>query len=127
MDDDEISRMIRAAEGFAFLGLWADAWDALESLPAAKRAQPAVYAVRLTRCTHLKKWELGNELVPTIHHGCLLKEREAAGKFLLAYAGAQCSAGDISGARESVSALAAVWPEGRDRAIVARALDRLWD
>ncbi len=44
------ARLIDEAEGLAFLGLYVDAWEVLESLSPADRGRPAVLAVRLMVC-----------------------------------------------------------------------------
>ena len=44
------ARLIDEADGLAFLGLYVDAWEVLESLPPADRVRPAVLAVRLIVC-----------------------------------------------------------------------------
>lgn len=46
---------VTEAEGFAELGLWQDAWDLLEGLPAHERSAPAVLRVRLACCPPLKR------------------------------------------------------------------------
>ena len=56
------SRMTTEAEGFADLGLWQEAWEALEALPAEDRATPAALRVRLRCCPGVGAWDIGEHL-----------------------------------------------------------------
>ena len=60
MSDTE--RTIAEAEGLAFLGLYVEAWEALETLPPSARLLPEVLAVRLLICAGLPRFELGREI-----------------------------------------------------------------
>lgn len=60
---------VTEAEGLAELGLWQDAWDALEALPAEDRSTPAVSRVRLACCPPLDAWELGKQLADLLREG----------------------------------------------------------
>jgi hypothetical protein len=122
----DVHRLINEAEGLAFLGLYLDAWEALEELPSSCRLRPAVLAVRLMICTGLERWELGSEVARVIPPSYWWQVREAAGPFHLAHAVALCGAGDVSGTRVAVGALAIIWPEGRRLALQSKDLEAVW-
>ena len=122
----ESARIIALADGFASLGLYEDAWEALESLPASERLRPAVLRVRLMICAGLERWELGREIALVIASSYRLEVREAAGRFHLAHAIALCALQDIAGARGVLNALSSVWPEGRLLALESKALEVVW-
>src|SRR5688572_7465095 len=113
MDPDEFERAVEQARGYADLGMFVEAWDAVESLPAVDRALPAVLAVRLLVCAGLHRWEMGAEIVRRFSPGLPLDLREAAGRYHLARAESLCAAGSTAAAKETVRELSIVWPEGR--------------
>ena len=53
MSDTE--RTIAEAEGLAFLGLYVESWEAVETLPSSVRLFPEVLAVRLLICAGLPR------------------------------------------------------------------------
>ncbi len=103
------ARLIDEAEGLAFLGLYVDAWEVLESLPPADRVRPAVLAIRLMVCLGTARWELGQEVARCIGADDEASHREAAGRFHLGHAIALCAAGEVQLARGAVGALSVVW------------------
>ena len=124
MSDTE--RTIAEAEGLAFLGLYVESWEAVETQPSSVRLFPEVLAVRLLICAGLPRFELGREIARIVGPGSAEGIREAAGRFRLADALALCAAGDMDGARAAVAAMAVVWPEGRALALDAPGLAGLW-
>lgn len=120
------AQLIDKADGLASLGLYGDAWDVLESLLPADRMLPEVLAVQLKICQGLERWELGQEVARRIEPGDEPRHREAAGRFHLAHAIAQCAARDVLGARVAVWVMSLVWPEGREVALDSEALATIW-
>ncbi len=120
------ARLIDEAEGLAFLGLYVDAWEVLESLPPADRVRPAVLAIRLVICLGMARWELGQEVAHCIGADDEASHREAAGRFHLGHAIALCAAGEVQLARGAVGALSVVWPEGRALVLDCDALAAVW-
>ena len=119
-------QLIEEADGLASLGLHGDAWDVLESLLPADRMRPGVLAVQLKICQGLERWEWGQEVARRIEPGDEPRHREAAGRFHLAHAIAQCAASDVLGARVAVWVMSLVWPEGREVALDSDALAPIW-
>lgn len=107
-----IAGLFTEAEGFAELGLWKDAWLALEELPADLRASPAALRVRLLCCPALEAWEIGNHVANLLRDGDNL-DREAAARFLHEVAKDHVHHGRIEPARDAVAAGVNCWPEIR--------------
>lgn len=63
MDADTVNSAIREGHGYAQLGMYAEAWGLLESLPPADRTRKEVLTVRLLVCAGLQRWDLGIEIV----------------------------------------------------------------
>ena len=106
--------MFTEAQGFAELGLFADAWSLIDDLPPAMRTHPEALRVRLVCCTGLQKWELGEDLARLLGEvGNPLELRETAGKFHLANARHLLRSGCRDAAVGEVLRLAKCWPEGR--------------
>lgn len=120
------AQLIEKADDLAALGLYGDAWDVLESLLPADRMQPAVLSVQLKICQGLERWELGQDVARRIAAGDEPRHREAAGRFHLAHAIAQCAASDVLGARVAVWVMSLVWPEGREVALDSHDLAAIW-
>lgn len=120
------ARLINEADGLVSLGLYGDAWDVLESLLPEDRMQQEVLAVQLRICQGLERWELGQDVARRIEPGDEPRHREAAGRFHLAHAIAQCAASDVLGARVAVWVMSLVWPEGRAVALDSDDLAAIW-
>jgi len=106
--------MFTEAQGFAELGLFADAWSLIDDLPPPMRTHPDALRVRLMCATGLQKWGLGADLARLLgEFGNPLELREVAGRFHLAHARWHLQAGERTAAREAVRLLAVCWPEGR--------------
>ncbi|HEX2747655.1 MAG TPA: hypothetical protein VHM91_06635 [Verrucomicrobiales bacterium] len=126
MDPIDFTSIIRAAEGYAFLGLCDEAWELVKSLPPQNQHCPRAFAVRLLICTHLKKWETGMELALEFDTHSRIEAREAAGRFYLAYATLLAGNNRLTAASTVISLMELVWPEGHREALRSRALQRLW-
>ncbi len=126
MDPIDFTSIIRAAEGYAFLGLCDEAWDLVKTLPPENQHCPRAFAVRLIICTHLKKWETGMELALEFDTNSHIGAREVAGRFYLAYAAVLAGDNRLTEADTVVSLMKLVWPEGNTEALRSRALRRLW-
>lgn len=113
------ARGIEIAEGFAALGMWVDAWDALEELPPSARLHPDVLAVRLSIWAGLPRWGMGCEIARLVGPGSEAGIMEAARRFHLEHAKALCAAGDVHAARAVAAALVAVGPEGNEESNLA--------
>jgi predicted Zn-dependent protease len=48
---------LTAAEGYAELGMWQDAWDELEEIAPDQRHGPSIMTVRVTILLAMKRWE----------------------------------------------------------------------
>ena len=103
---------VTEAEGLAELGLWQDAWDVLESLPARERSAPASLRVRLACCPPLGAWEMGKHISDVLRDGVEDDRRSAAG-FFHALAIKWLAEGDRYAAGEAMKAASATWPEVR--------------
>lgn len=106
-------KLINEADGLSSLGLHQDAWAVLNTLPLLIQLRPEAQRVRLVICTGLEKWEIGREIAKHASPDSPPAFKEAAGRFYLAHGKVLCAAGDVEGARLAVTALAWVWPEGR--------------
>ena len=58
----KLNATIAKAEGLAFLGLYVESWEVVETLPSSARLLPEVLAVRLLICAGLPRFELGREI-----------------------------------------------------------------
>lgn len=108
------AQQITEAQGFAELGLFADAWSLIDDLPPAMRTHPEALRVRQICATGLQKWELGADLARLLGEtGNSLELREVAGRFHLAYARHLLREGRRTESVEQIRLLAICWPEGR--------------
>ncbi|MEK7949846.1 hypothetical protein [Luteolibacter soli] len=103
---------VTEAEGLAELGLWQDAWDVLEAIPAAERSAPAVLRVRLACCPPLGAWTLGTHVADLLRDGCE-EDRQSAAEFYHAIARKWLSEGDHYAAKQAMKAAAEAWPKLR--------------
>jgi len=58
----DLSKRLEAAQGYLALGMYKDAWDELENIPAEQRALPEVLKIRVDACRFMKKWEIAAEV-----------------------------------------------------------------
>jgi len=103
---------VTEAEGLAELGLWQDAWDALEALPAEDRSTPAVLRVRLACCPPLGGWELGKQIADLLREGDD-DDRRSAATFFHALAVKWAGEDDRYAAKEAMKAASRAWPKLR--------------
>ena len=120
------ARLIDEANRLAFLGLYLDSWEVLESLPPADQLDSAAMAVRLKACTELGCWELGQDVARGMVPCDTPCQRQAVGRFHLAHAIALCHSGEVAAARAAILALTRVWPEGRAEALDCSLLAVVW-
>ena len=105
---------LEESQGWAELGMFADAWELIDAMPPAMRTHPEALRVRLVCCTGMGKWELGADLARLLGETANpLALREAAGRFHLAHARHHLQEGGREQAREAIRLLAVCWPEGR--------------
>jgi hypothetical protein len=126
MEPDEITRVIKEANGYASLGMHLDAWETIETLPADSRMDLRVIAVRIMVCTGLQKWAMGLELCRAVTGEGDLTMRRIIGTFYLRYAENLSVSGNLEMARAYVQKSAIVWPEGREMALNSKALAPIW-
>jgi len=106
--------MFTEAQGFAELGLFADAWSLIDDLPPAMRTHPEALRVRLMCATGLQRWAIGADLARLLGETANeLELREVAGRLHLARARQLLREGRRSEARDEVRRLAVCWSEGR--------------
>lgn len=103
---------VTEAEGLAELGLWQEAWDALEALPAEERATPAALRVRLACCPNLGGWEIGRHVADLLKDGHE-DDRRAASRFYHALALKWLAEGDRYAAGQAIKAAVKAWPDCR--------------
>jgi hypothetical protein len=101
---------ITAIEGLADLGMWEDAWVALDGLSPGERSTPAALRLRLRCCPRTHAWALGVAVAGMLRNGPTA-DRNAAAVFYHANARRLINAGDRPGAAASVSAAIETWPD----------------
>lgn len=121
---------ITEAEGYADLGMWRDACEALEALSSEVRATPRALRVRLRCCPPLGAWGIGEHVAGLLRDGSRCDKACAAG-FYHANARRLLKAGDRRGAGESIKAAMEAFPECRrlmllDAQLVAEVCLRSW-
>ncbi|MCH7226766.1 hypothetical protein [Haloferula sp. A504] len=104
--------MLSEAEGLADLGLWQDAWEALEAFPAEERATPAALRVRLRCCPGVGAWEIGEHLAATLREG-KEADRETAAGFYHALAVFHAKAGNRDAAEVAIKCAVDAWADIR--------------
>jgi len=100
------------AQGFADLGMWQDAWEAIEALPGSDRATPGVLRLRLRCCAHLDGWGTGSKIAKILEGGAEA-DRESAARFYLALAAREVTRGGIPLAKDAVCRAVTAWPQIR--------------
>jgi len=103
---------VTEAEGLAELGLWQDAWEVLEDLPAHEGSAPAALRVKLACCLPLNAWETGRHIADLLREGDEADRRNAA-TFFHALAVRWLAEGDRYAAGEAVKAALSTWPKQR--------------
>lgn len=103
---------VTEAEGLAELGLWEDAWEALEALPAPDRATPQTLRVRLACCPPLGAWEIGRHVADLLRDGTEA-DRQAAARYFHAVALKWLAEGDRYAAGQAIKEAVKTWPDHR--------------
>lgn len=100
------------AEGLADLGMWQEAWEALEAIPAEERAVPRSLRVRLRCCPALGAWEIGKHVAGVLRDGDPA-DRATAANFYHQQAVLLAKQQQSNGAKEAVAAAVQTWPDCR--------------
>ena len=104
--------IITEAEGYADLGMWSEACEALEALSPEAKATPLALRVRLRCCPPLGAWSLGEHVAGLLRDGNRCDRACAAG-FYHAHARRLLKAGDRQRATEAIQAAVEAFPECR--------------
>ncbi|MCW1917044.1 hypothetical protein OJ996_25870 [Luteolibacter sp. GHJ8] len=116
---------LKEAEGFAELGLWQDAWDTIDKLPADERMKPAALRLRLVICPYLEAWGPGAAVAKLLCGGDET-DRKTAGCYYRDLAKLYIAHGEIDSARVALRDCVEAWPEVRpellDDPVIARLL-----
>ncbi|MCW1915837.1 hypothetical protein OJ996_19780 [Luteolibacter sp. GHJ8] len=103
---------LKEAEGLAELGLYAEAWDALDSLPAVERVMPSALRVRIDCCPHLNAWSDGMQIAKFLRHGTDIN-RLASANFYLELARFCVEHDELAAAKKAVHDFAATLPDAQ--------------
>ena len=106
------SRVNDEASGFADLGMWQDAWEALEAMPADQRGTPEALRVRLRCCPGVGAWDIGEHLAGLLRDGDAI-DREVSARFHHALAVYHARAGNVDAAKDAVRTASEVCPDIR--------------
>lgn len=117
--------MTSEAEGFADLGLWNEAWEALEALPADERSAPAALRVRLRCCPGVGAWEIGEHVAGLLRDGSD-SDKEVAGRFYHSLAAYHIRSKRVEAAKVAVRDASKVWPDLRESILNDSDLDGIW-
>lgn len=117
---------LREAEGLCELGLWEEAWAALDELPAIDRVMPPALRVRLDCCPHLNEWLKGMEIAKLLREG-LQENRLAAAHFYLELARLYVEHEEWEGAKRAVRDCVRALPEGHEHLLKDPAIARLME
>lgn len=104
--------MTDEAGGYADLGLWQEAWDALEALPPEERATPAALRARLRCCPGLGSWDVGEYVAKLLSDGGKA-DRASAAAFYMLLAVYHAKSGNREPAEEAIGKAVSAWPEIR--------------
>ena len=104
--------MTSEPEGLADLGLWQDAWDAIEALPPDQRASPAALRVRLRCCPALGAWDIGQHVAALLRDGGTA-DKELAGQFYHHLAIYHARAGHQAATKQAIRSACGTWPDVR--------------
>jgi hypothetical protein len=103
---------VREAEGMADLGMWEDAWEALEALPPEERGEMNAQRVRIRCCPERGAWQVGWHVALVLSSGGR-DDREAAALFLYRLAKKRLDDYDREGAMEAVRLAVEICPDYR--------------
>jgi hypothetical protein len=122
----EFTKILREAEGWWDLGLPQDTWETLESLPYDACIAPGAIRMRLLACIAMGRWDLGGPVFDLVSLEYGLGVLESAGLFLIGRGASFCASGNITAARDGMTTLAGLWPEGLPVAVDCKALTLSW-
>ena len=100
---------IQEAEGFCELGLWKEAWDALDSLPPSAQSTREALRVRLACSPGLDRWDVGTD-VAMLLEASATEDRKAAAHFYQVFARESLRDGDQDCAESMALAAIEAWP-----------------
>lgn len=113
--ESSLQRILTEAQGYLELGMPAEAWETLDTLPLTGcRLSPPVLAVRLLLCAKLRMWARGDNFLRFVsprHPGWL---RSAAGAYRLARVADLCLSRQFAAARMMMAELLVLYPGGKD-------------
>ena len=104
---------ITEVEGFADLGMFREAWEAMEELPPDHRTDPHALRIRLRCCPPVGAWDIGEHVAGLLRDGERLDKACAAG-FYHANARRLLETGNRQGAADNIKAAVATFPECRE-------------
>ncbi|MBB5350221.1 lipopolysaccharide biosynthesis regulator YciM [Haloferula luteola] len=109
--DSEIAirAMTEEAEGYAMLGMWHDAWEAIQSLPVEQRSSPEALRIRLRCSQGSQAWKMGVSVAEALEKGSE-RDREAVARFYSARAHSEVAADRMASARKSIKMACEAWP-----------------
>jgi len=116
---------LTAAVGYMELGLWEDALESLEELPAEDRMTPGPMMLRMRCYQKMGRWDLGSIYADILRCGDE-EHRHAAGEFYHALAAAEMADGNMDFAKEAVRKAAKASPDVRLAMLDDPALAALW-
>jgi hypothetical protein len=101
------------AEGYADLGMWIDAWNALRALPENEPFTPLARRIALRCAGPLKQWETGDLLAHELSEGCP-EDRIAVATFRHFQAQMYVRVGNNLAASDAIEDALKVWPDYRE-------------
>lgn len=116
---------IEVAEGFADLGLWQEAWDAIEDLDPDARMSARVWRVRLRCCVALESWDMGETLAELLAQSEEEPDLAVAAGYFHARA-VHLVKEDLAAAKEAVKRACAIWGPARIAVLEDSRLPLLW-
>jgi hypothetical protein len=103
---------LSAAEGYASLGLWREAWDALDGMSSGKRATSPVLRVKARCAIGLESWETA-EVIALLLKGGDDEDRRHAASCFQSLAAHYLRAGKVRDSRIMIERAIAARPEQR--------------
>jgi len=103
---------VEAAQGYIELGLFQEAWEAIEELDTDERMTPLAIHIRLHCAIHFEKWDMTETLAALLTHGDEEDRLVAANTFKM-LAVIACRLGDTQRARSCVTTAIEAYPDIR--------------
>lgn len=126
MDRQTAWEPAEAIHGYATLGLYEEAMEAVDEVPDTGNKTDLIWGTRVALLTLMRNWEEGARAATRIRKDDCLAVRYCAGLFHLQHAERLCAAGNLNAAKDAVWKLVAIWPEGRMQALQSEALAPIW-